>query len=77
MSQDPFGPFSRWLEWLDSHDGRLHRRSQQQEETDQDIACTLPTPPGSDLVTVGDLRALVEAGRELSVWRARFAEDKG
>jgi hypothetical protein len=60
---DPFGPFTRWLEWLDSHDGRLFRRSQGGDETDWDLACTVPNPPGRAIVTVGDLRAIVAAGR--------------
>lgn len=66
---DPFAPFRRWLEWLDSHDGRLHRRSGGQEETDHDLACLLPGPPGRTLFTVGDLRALVAAGREWAAAR--------
>jgi hypothetical protein len=68
--QDPFGPFGRWLGWLDSHDGRLFRRARGQDETDLDVACTIPNPPGSALFTVGDLRALVAAGRELARLRA-------
>jgi hypothetical protein len=68
--QDLFGPFGRWLEWLDSHDGRLFRRAHGGQETDLDLACRLPNPPGSELFTVGDLRALVAAGRELAELRA-------
>jgi hypothetical protein len=68
--QDPFGPFGRWLEWLDSHDGRLFRRARGGQETDLDLACTIPHPPGSAVFTVGDLRALVAAGRELARLRA-------
>jgi hypothetical protein len=68
--KDPFGPFARWLEWLDSHDGRLFRRSKGWQETDTDVACTIPCPPGSTPFTVGDLRALVAAGRELARLRA-------
>jgi hypothetical protein len=71
-SKDPFAPFARWLDWLDSHDGRLHRRSRGQEETDMDIACLVPTPPGQTIITIGDLRALVESGRELAELRSRM-----
>jgi hypothetical protein len=70
---DPFTPFARWLAWLESHDGRLYRRSRGQGEADSDLACTVPNPPGSAIVTVGDLRALVAAGREL----ARLRESLG
>jgi hypothetical protein len=68
--QDPFGPFGRWLEWLDSHDGRLFRRARGQDETDLDVIATIPNQPGSALFTVGDLRALVAAGQELAELRA-------
>jgi hypothetical protein len=56
---DPVKVFARWLEYLDSHDGRLHRARAGQRGTDADIACTLPTPPGKTIVTVGDLRRIV------------------
>jgi hypothetical protein len=71
---DTFVVFARWLEWLDSHDGRLYRRSRGGLEDDFDVACTVPGPPGSALVTVGDLRALVAAGRELDAFRAGVRE---
>jgi hypothetical protein len=64
--QDPFGPFGRWLEWLDSHDGRLFRRAHGGQETDLDLAALIPAPPTRAVFTVGDLRALVAAGRELA-----------
>ncbi len=67
MLRNPFLPFERWLEWLDSHDGRLSRRKDGGDETEFDIAALLPTPPTQTIFTVGDLRDLVEAGRE---WRA-------
>lgn len=66
--RDPFALFEEFLAWLDSHDGRLWRRRRGDQETDSDLVCTVPTPPGATLWTVGDLRALVAAGRE---WRAR------
>jgi hypothetical protein len=71
---DPFVAFAGWLAWLESHDGRLYRRSRGQEETDSDLACTVPNPPGAAIVTVGDLRALVAAGRELARLRAAPGE---
>lgn len=63
--KDPFVVFERWLEWLTSYDGRLYRRAQGQKEDDFDLLCTIPTPPGSSILTVGDLRDLVECGKEL------------
>lgn len=51
---------TRWLEWLDSHDGRLYRRQHGELETDTDLIATIPNPPGSAIFTVGDLRAVVE-----------------
>lgn len=59
MSEQP-GPFGQYLDWLESHDGRLERRRQGGDETDSDIALTLPCPPGRLVVTVGDLRRLVK-----------------
>lgn len=62
---DPFRPLRRWLEYLDSHDGRLHRCQQNHaSERDSDLACLIPTPPGRAIFTVGDLRRLVAAGDE-------------
>jgi len=49
----------RWLEWLDSHDGRLFRRSKGGEETEYDIAALVPNPPGQAIFTIGDLREVV------------------
>ncbi len=65
MINDPFAVFARWLTWLDSHDGRLHRRQRGGLETDSDVIGTIPNPPGVALLIVGDLRALVEAGKLL------------
>lgn len=62
--QTPFLVFEQWLEWLMSHDGRLFRRSKGQQETDSDLAALIPTPPGQTILTVGDLRRLVAAGKE-------------
>lgn len=62
--QDALRIYSRWLEWLDSHDGRLHRRSVGGNETDGDFLATIPNPPGSAIFCVGHLRAIVEALRE-------------
>lgn len=53
-------PFEEWLEYLDSHNGRLHRREQGGNETDYDIAALIPIPPGRRIFTVGDLRKTVE-----------------
>lgn len=69
MLSDPFEPFARYLNWLESHDGRLYRRSEGQQETDADLVCLIPTPPGQAIFTVRDLRALVEAGKELNEYR--------
>lgn len=56
----PIEPFARWLEWLDSHNGRLYRRTKGGKEDDWDIAALLPNPQGGQRVfTVGDLRRLV------------------
>jgi hypothetical protein len=60
---DPFRPFALWLAWLDSHDGRLFRRAHGGQETDLDLAALIPTPPTQAVFTVGDLRAIVAAGR--------------
>lgn len=65
---DPFTPFRAWLQWLDSHDGRLARRARGDAETDHDCLATIPTPPGGTVFTLGDLRRLVRAGDE---WGAR------
>lgn len=63
-ARSPFEPFKRWLRWLDSHDGRLHRRRAGGRETDLDSLATIPDPRGGGgtVFTVGDLRELVEAG---------------
>lgn len=63
MMSDPFRVFECWLGWLDSPEGMLWRLSNRNKG---DCLCTIPTPPGSVIFTVGDLRALVAAGRE---WR--------
>ncbi len=65
MSLDPFIPFNDWLEWLDSHDGRLYRRSRGDKEDDYDFLTLIPTPPGQTVFLVGDLRRLVDAGKRL------------
>lgn len=64
-NRDPFLPFERWLEHLDSHNGRLLRRSQGGHETEYDLVCLIPSFPGQTIFTIGDLRALVEAGKRL------------
>lgn len=56
--------FIRWLEWLDSHDGRLYRCTIGQQGTDMDILGTIPNPPGSAILTVGDLRNIVDLVKE-------------
>ncbi len=56
---DPFEALEEWLAFLDSHDGRLHRRARGGNETDCDIAALLPTPPGQTILTVGQLREIV------------------
>lgn len=56
---NPFKPFEEWLEFLTSHDGRLHRRKQGGNETDSDVVCLIPTPPGQTIFTIGDLKKLV------------------
>lgn len=66
MTDDPFTPFRRWLVWLDSHDGRLYRRSRDGRETDSDFLALIPTPPGQTVFTVGDLRALVALGDKVT-----------
>lgn len=53
----PLAAFQRWLEWLDSHDGRLHRRKTGGAETDYDLIALLP--PDRTVFTVGDLRRLI------------------
>ena len=65
---NPFRIFEQWLDWLVSHDGRLHRRARGEKETDMDVIALIPTPPGQSILTVGDLRALVAAGREWVAW---------
>lgn len=64
---DPFLPFARWLEWLDSHDGRLARRKGGGKENEFDLVCCIPQPGhgGQMIYTIGDLRKLVGAGEEL------------
>lgn len=71
--RDVFEPFEELLRQYDSHDGRLERRAAGYKETEFDFAFLLPTRPGKTLFTLGDLRALVEAGRELKARR----EDNG
>jgi hypothetical protein len=56
---DPVTVLERWLTWLDSHDGRIYRRSHGGQETDLDLVATIPNPPGSAILTVGDLRVIV------------------
>lgn len=56
-------PFEHWLEYFDSHDGRLHRRARGDNETDTNFLATIPTPPGSAILTVGLLREAVELMR--------------
>lgn len=65
MTPPEFHVLERWLEWLDSHDGRLSRRARGDNETDSDLIATIPNPPGKAIFTIGDLRAIVEAGRTL------------
>lgn len=54
-------PFLVWERWLESHDGRLFRRREGGNETDLDLVAMIPNPPGSAIVTVGDLKALIRA----------------
>lgn len=56
-------PFERWLEWLDSHDGRLYRRANDGLENESDLVALIPNPPGRAILTVGDLREVVELMR--------------
>ncbi len=60
--KEPLDVFRKWLEWLDSHDGRLDRRRRGGKETDTDLIATIPNPPAAVIFTVGDLRALVNRG---------------
>lgn len=64
MQSGPFRIFELWLEWVVSHQGRLDRRERGGKEDDHDLLALIPTPPGQSLFTVGDLRALVAAGKE-------------
>ncbi len=62
---NPFLMFEQWLEWLESHDGRLHRRKTGGSETDFDAIALVPTGnAGRNILTVGDLKALVAKGKE-------------
>ncbi len=65
--RDPFEVWERWLKWLDSPEGKKHRRSAKPkgEGKESDLICTIPNPPGSAIVTMRDLRELVKAGRRL------------
>jgi hypothetical protein len=70
---NPFTPFTDWLAYLDSPEGIEHRRHAGQKGNDLDLIALLPTGAGQAILTVGDVRRLVEAGRE---WGAgRQAED--
>jgi hypothetical protein len=74
---NPFTPFAEWLEWLDTPDGLEYRRSTGGEGGELDRVATLPTPPGSTILTVADLRALVQAGREIDrLKRGDFTEEE-
>ena len=68
-----FRPFEQWLDWVTSHDGRLFRRGRGQTETDSDLLCLIPTPPGQSVFTVGDLRNLVAAGKQLDSRNAELS----
>jgi hypothetical protein len=59
MDEFRLRPWGRWLDWLDSPEGVLHRKVTGHEGTDTDLACTIPTPPGQTIITVGDLRLMV------------------
>lgn len=48
-----------WLVWLDSPTGLTHRKSRGGLGTESDLVCTIPNPPGSAIITVGDLRSLI------------------
>lgn len=61
---DALKAFEGWLEWLDSDDGMVYRKSRWGDGRDYDLACTVPTPPGMTIVTVGDIRNLVELARK-------------
>lgn len=65
MSDSPIKIWEDWLTWLVSHDGRLQRRRQGGNETDSDLIALLPIPPGRVILTVGDLRALVDSYRKM------------
>ena len=74
MLRNPFTVMERWLEWLDSPEGRLHspegrlhRRENKGLENDSDMAGLIPTPPGRAIFTVGDLRRLVEMGKSIAI----------
>ena len=69
---NPFRVFSECLEFLDSHKGRLERRKAGWSETDSDIAVLLPNKYGKTIVTIGDLRKIVEAGKELQRLKERL-----
>lgn len=58
---NPYWMFYRYLEWLESHDGRLYRIEQGGKEDDYDAIGLIPTPPGRAIFTVGDLRIVVKA----------------
>lgn len=76
MGGNPFVVLDRWLSWLDSHDGRLHRRGKGGAETDSDLIATIPNPPGAAIFTVGDLRAVVHALRREAARGRPAAEGK-
>ena len=67
---NPYQAFRRWLEWLDSEEGIDHRKKCGGVGDEYDLACTIPTPPGKTLITIGDLRFLVSSLDKY------FSEDK-
>lgn len=72
---DPFRPWADWLTWLDSHDGRLCRRSRGGNETDSDLISTLPCGVGGNIVTVGDLRAMLAVRQVIDKVHQQHADD--
>ena len=48
-----------WLRWLDSEEGLEYRKNKGLNCNDYDLACTIPNPPGSAIITIKDLRDFV------------------